>query len=253
VDSRNYILRALSGPDIQALAAEFSVVAVKSGEVISEPDYEVDFVWFPTTSVLSVVTVMSDGRTVESDTVGRESAVGILAALGKAVSTSRTFTQIPGEAVRLPAVALRRQAAESTGLRTLLMRHALANLAVAHQSVACNALHDVGARLCRWLLMSQDRTASDTVCLTQQYLAFMVGVQRTTVTRLLAELAAQGLIARRRGCVEILDRGGLEARVCECYATVQANLERLIGNAPVAPLPALRTGLTPARSGGRAP
>jgi CRP-like cAMP-binding protein len=235
VDSRNYILRALSRPDAEALAADFATVVVASGEVVYEPEYEIDWVFFPTTAVLSVVTVMRDGRTVESDTVGRESAVGILAALGKAVSTSRTFTQIPGDAVRLPAVALRRQANESARLRTLLMRHALANLAVAHQSVACNALHDVGARMCRWLLMSQDRIASDNVRLTQEYLAFMVGVQRTTVTRLLAELAADSVIAKYRGRIEILDRESLEARVCECYATVQANLERLIGKAPVAP------------------
>ncbi|HEY2178585.1 MAG TPA: Crp/Fnr family transcriptional regulator [Caulobacteraceae bacterium] len=235
MDSRNYILRALSRPDAEALAADFATVVVASGEVVYEPEYEIDWVFFPTTAVLSVVTVMRDGRTVESDTVGRESAVGILAALGKAVSTSRTFTQIPGDAVRLPAVALRRQANESARLRTLLMRHALANLAVAHQSVACNALHDVGARMCRWLLMSQDRIASDNVRLTQEYLAFMVGVQRTTVTRLLAELAADSVIAKYRGRIEILDRESLEARVCECYATVQANLERLIGKAPVAP------------------
>jgi CRP-like cAMP-binding protein len=235
VESRNYILRALSGPDAAALAPELVTLAVNSGDVMYEPEYEIDWVWFPTTAVLSVVTVMTDGRTVESDTVGRESAVGILAALGKAVSTSRTFTQIPGEAVRLPAVALRRQANESARLRTLLMRHALANLAQAHQSVACNALHDVGARISRWLLMSQDRTASDGVRLTQEYLAFMVGVQRTTVTRLLAELADDDIIAKHRGRIDILDRDRLEARVCECYATVQANLERLIGHAPVAP------------------
>ncbi|HEY7852488.1 MAG TPA: Crp/Fnr family transcriptional regulator [Caulobacteraceae bacterium] len=235
MESRNYILRALSGPDAAALAPELVTLAVNSGDVMYEPEYEIDWVWFPTTAVLSVVTVMTDGRTVESDTVGRESAVGILAALGKAVSTSRTFTQIPGEAVRLPAVALRRQANESARLRTLLMRHALANLAQAHQSVACNALHDVGARISRWLLMSQDRTASDGVRLTQEYLAFMVGVQRTTVTRLLAELADDDIIAKHRGRIDILDRDRLEARVCECYATVQANLERLIGHAPVAP------------------
>lgn len=235
MESRNYILRALSAPDFAVLGPDLTTFAVKSGEVLYEPEYEVDWVWFPTTAVLSVVTVMTDGRTVESDTVGRESAIGILAALGRAVSTSRTFTQIPGEAMRLPAVALRRQANESTNLRTLLMRHALANLAQAHQSVACNALHHVGARVSRWLLMSQDRTASDAVRLTQEYLAFMVGVQRTTVTRLLSDLADAGIIAKRRGQIDILDRAGLEARACECYATVQANLERLIGKAPLAP------------------
>ena len=235
LDSRNYILRALSGPDAAALGPELTTHAMESGGVLYEPDYEVKWIWFPTTAVLSVVTVMTDGRTVESDTVGRESAVGILAALGKAVSTSRTFTQIPGEAMRLSAVALRRLAGESPGFRTLLMRHALANLAQAHQSVACNALHHVAARVSRWLLMSQDRTASDTICLTQEYLAFMVGVQRTTVTRLLADLAEMGVIARRRGQIAILDRDALEARACECYATVQSNLERLIGHAPIAP------------------
>ncbi|MGH7025444.1 MAG: Crp/Fnr family transcriptional regulator [Caulobacteraceae bacterium] len=233
--TRNYILRALSAADRAMLEPDLVRYALASGEILYEPDYQVDWVWFPLTAVLSVVTVMSNGRTVESDTIGRESAVGILAALGKAVSTSRTITQIPGEAIRLPAIRLRRAAEESPRLRQLLVRHALANLAQAHQSVACNALHDVGARVCRWLLMSQDRTASDTVRLTQQYLAFMVGVQRTTITHLLAELAGEGLIAKHRGRIDILDRAGLEARVCECYAAVQSNLERLIGEAPTTP------------------
>jgi CRP-like cAMP-binding protein len=235
LESRNYILRALSGPDRAALGAELTPMVLKSGDVISEPDYPVDYVWFPTSAVLSVVTVMDDGRAVESDTVGRESAINILAALGKAVATSRTFTQIPGEAVRLSAVALRRQSAESARFHTLLMRHALANLAQAHQSVACNALHDVAARTCRWLLMSQDRTDGDVIELTQEYLAFMVGVQRTTITRLLADLAAANVIDKGRGRIGILDRAGLEARVCECYATVRSNLERLIGESPSVP------------------
>jgi CRP-like cAMP-binding protein len=235
LETRNYILRALTAADSAALEPHLTLVVLASGEVVYEPDYEVDWVWFPSTAVLSVVTVMKDGRTVESDTVGRESAVGILAALSKAVSTSRTFTQIPGDALRLSAARLRRQANDSAHLRNLLVRHALANLAQAHQSVACNALHDVSARVCRWLLMSQDRTASDVVCLTQQYLAFMVGVQRTTVTHLLTELAGAKIIAKRRGRIEILDRGALEARVCECYETVQSNFAQLIGKAPVAP------------------
>jgi CRP-like cAMP-binding protein len=189
-------------------------------------------VWFPCTAVLSVVTVMSDGRTVESDTVGRESAAGVLAALGSSVATSRTFVQIPGRATRLSAARLRLQAEASPSFRRLLVRHSLANLAQAHQSVACNALHDVDARLCRWLLMSQDRTDSDVVRLTQQYLATMVGVQRTTVTRLLSTLADDGVIRKGRACIEVIDRRRLEARVCECYGAVQGHLELLIGQAP---------------------
>jgi CRP-like cAMP-binding protein len=183
--------------------------------------------------VLSVVTVMVNGRTVESDTVGYESVVGVLCALGGTQAVSRTFTQIPGSAVRLSAARLRRQADESPAFRKLLIRHAQANLAQAHQSVACNALHELSERLCRWLLMSHDRTASDDVQLTQQYLATMLGVQRTTVTEALGELASAGMIRQGRGCIHIIDRAQMEALVCECYGAVRANLKQLIGDEPV--------------------
>jgi CRP-like cAMP-binding protein len=145
---------------------------------------------------------------------------------------SRTFTQIAGDAVRISAARLRRQADASPALRQLLIRHAYANLAQAHQSAACNALHELEQRLCRWLLMSQDRTDSAIVRLTQQYLATMLGVQRTTVTHALRQLSGQGLVRRRRGAVEILDRQRMEALVCECYEAVQDNLQRVIGHTP---------------------
>ena len=211
-----------------------NLVALASGDVLYEPDYAVDWVYFPNTAVLSVVTVMADGRTVESDTIGCESVVGVLAALGGSVSTSRTLTQIPGAAMRLSASRLRAQADVSSDLRRLLVRHSHANLAQAHQSVACNALHGVSQRLCRWLLMSQDRTAADAVELTQQYLATMVGVQRTTITQALRDLTTAQLIRQGRGRIYILDRAGMEARACECYQAVQADLERLVGLAPSA-------------------
>ena len=232
MEVRNYVLRALGNTDRLALEADLQPLVLASGDVQYEPDCPVEWVYFPETAVLSVVTVMADGRTVESDTVGCESVVGVLAALGSSVSTGRTFAQIPGSAIRLSASRLRRQAGASDSLRKLLIRHSQANLAQAHQSVACIALHDVDQRLCRWLLMSQDRTGADLVELTQQYLATMVGVQRTTITQALGVLAAAGLIRRGRGRVEILDRARMEARVCECYEAVQSTLERLIGRAP---------------------
>lgn len=234
MDSRNFVLRGLALPDAQVLATELRDVELASGDILYEPDYPVDWVYFPQTAVLSVVTVMADGRTVESDTVGCESVVGVLAALAASTSTSRTFTQIPGVATRLSAAALRRRADASAHLRRLLVRHSLANLAQAHQSVACNALHDVPQRLSRWLLMSEDRTARTVVELTHQYLATMVGVHRTTITEALRRLADEGLIRIGRRRIEILDRPRMEALVCECYGVVQANLERLIGDAPEA-------------------
>jgi CRP-like cAMP-binding protein len=179
-----------------------------------------------------VVTVMIDGRTVECDTVGYESAVGVLATLGSTVAVSRTFVQIAGDAIRVSAARLRQRAEQSSMLRRLLIRHAYANLAQAHQSAACNALHELDQRLCKWLLMSQDRAASPDVRLTQQFLATMLGVQRTTVTEALRDLAAKGLIRRGRGSIHILDRPRLEALVCECYEAVQDNLQRVVGHQP---------------------
>ena len=232
MDVRNQLLRLLSAADDEYLKRQLQPVTLASGEILYEPEYPVEWVYFPTTAVLSVVTVMMDGRTVECDTVGYESVVGALAAMGATVAVSRTFVQIAGEALRISASRLRQRADGSPELRRLLIRHACANLAQAHQSAACNALHELEQRLCRWLLMSQDRTASTVVRLTQQYLATMLGVQRTTVTHALRELATQGLIRRGRGAVEILNRPGIEALVCECYDTVQDNLQRVIGHQP---------------------
>lgn len=232
MDRRNYVLRALSDADWRALEPSAQTANLVGGEVLYEPGYPVDTVYFPNTAVLSVVTVMEDGRTVESDTVGYESVVGVLNALGGCVAVNRTFTQIPGSVVRIPAARLRHQADRSASLLKLLMRHAQANLAQAHQSVACNALHSLTQRLCRWLLMSQDRTAEGTVRLTQQYLATMLGVQRTTVTEALGELADAGLIRQGRGRIEVLDRRRMLAGSCECYETVRQNLEQLIGREP---------------------
>ncbi|MBV9996936.1 MAG: Crp/Fnr family transcriptional regulator [Caulobacteraceae bacterium] len=229
MQNRNYVLRAMGRADRRALEPHMQEIALGAGDILYEPGYPVEWVYFPDTAVLSVVTVMSDGRMVESDTVGCESVVGVLSALGASPSISRTFTQIGGDAIKLSAARLRRQGEESGALRRLLIRHAQANLAQAHQSVACNALHDLNQRLCRWLLMSQDRTAEMEVRLTQQYLATMLGVQRTTVTEALRQLATAGLISRGRGRIRLLDRPRLEAQVCECYEAVRANLGQLIG------------------------
>jgi len=230
VETRNHVLSSISASDRAALTPHLKRVELASGDVLYEPDRRVDRVYFPHTAVLSVVMVMEDGRTVETDTVGFESAVGLIGALGNSVSLNRTFTQIPGEVLSLPAARLRELADQSASLRVVLMRHAQANLAQAHQSVACNALHGVEQRLCRWLLASNDRTARDVVELTQQYLATMVGVQRTTITQALRDLTAAGLISQGRGQIRVLNRRGLEARACECYMSLMTTLNRVIGN-----------------------
>jgi len=224
----------MSPNDRAALEPHLKSVALASGDVLFEPEQPADRVYFPNTAVLSVMMVMEDGRTVETDTVGNESAVGIIAALSASTSVNRTLTQIPGAALVVPAARLRQASEDSSALRTLLLRHAQVNLAQAHQSVACNALHGVEQRLCRWLLASQDRTDRNVIELAQQFLATMVGVQRTTITQALRDLAAAGLIRQGRRYIEILDRKGMEARACECYAAVRATADRVAGADPAA-------------------
>jgi CRP-like cAMP-binding protein len=232
VGPRNQLPLLIPPADREAIAAQLAIVPLATGEILYEPDYSVDWVCFPTTAVLSVVTVMVDGRTVECNTVGYESAVGVPAALGATVAVSRTFVQIAGGAVRVSAARLRRRSDQSPGLRQLLISRAYAGLAQVHQSIACNALHALEQRLCKWLLMSQARPADKKVRLTQQYLATMLGVQRTTVTAALRDLADKRLIRRGRRYVEILDGARLETLVCECTEAVQGNLQRVVGNLP---------------------
>ncbi|MGH6987797.1 MAG: Crp/Fnr family transcriptional regulator [Caulobacteraceae bacterium] len=230
--TRNLVLAGMASSDLEALLENLVSVRLSAGDVICEQDQRLAPVWFPLTAVASVVTVMKDGRAVESETVGCEGAVGILDALGASPCAERAIIQIPGVALRLPAASLRARFERSGPLRHLLVRHAQAHLVQARQSTACNALHGVGQRLARWLLTSLDRTGGASVGLTQQYLALMLGAQRTTINQAVVELAREGVIGQRRGRIEILDRAELEARSCECYQAVKNQLARLIGRAP---------------------
>ncbi|MGH7016773.1 MAG: Crp/Fnr family transcriptional regulator [Caulobacteraceae bacterium] len=230
--TRNLVLAGMVSGDLEALLETLVSVRLPAGEVICEQDQRLAPVWFPLTAVASVVTLMKDGRAVESETVGCEGAIGILDALGASPCAERTIIQIPGIALRLPAASLRARFERSGSLRHLLVRHVQAHLVQARQSTACNALHGVGQRLARWLLTSLDRTGGASVPLTQQYLALMLGAQRTTVNQAVVELAREGVIGQRRGGLDILDRAGLEARSCECYRAVRNQLARLIGQAP---------------------
>jgi CRP-like cAMP-binding protein len=174
------------------------------------------------------MTLMENGAAIESATIGREGAFGLMAAVAPRQSMSRAIVQVPGRASRMSASALAEAVRHAPDLASLIDRHNDALFGHAIQSVACNALHAVEARFCRWLLSCRDRIDSDTVALTQEFLADMLGVQRTTVTAVAGALQAKGLIRYRRGVVDILDRAGLEATACECYDAVRKTYERLL-------------------------
>ena len=195
---------------------EMTEVSLSQGQVLFEPGGPVGVVYFPSSAVISVTTLMQDGRSVESLTIGRESGVGLLDAASNQPPQSRIFAQVAGSALRLPAPILRQRLVESEAFTTLMLRHFHAATLQTQQFVACNALHSADQRLARWLLMTADRTGSQVFTLTQEYMAVMTGVQRTTVSVLATAFREGGLIRYSRGVVEVLDQAGLEAASCEC-------------------------------------
>ncbi len=201
--------------------------SLSTGQVLFEPGDEVDAVYFPGSACISVVTIMEDGKAVETSTVGRESAVGLLDVLTTEPSHSRVFAQVAGSATRVPARAFRTLIATSPTFLKLVLRHARANVLQAEQGVACNVAHEVHGRLARWLLMTQDRVGAPTFPLTQEYMSVMTGVQRSTVSVMAGSLKKAGVIGYSRGFVTILNRDALIAHACECYSVVGRQFEAL--------------------------
>ncbi|HEY3812039.1 MAG TPA: Crp/Fnr family transcriptional regulator [Caulobacteraceae bacterium] len=217
---RNRLLSSVSKDDIEWLFPHLQEISLRSGATLYEAGGRTPHVFFPSTAVISVVTVMNDGASVETSSIGREGAVGLLPGLTNAASPTRVFAQIGGGGLRLSSDLLRTRCGESPDLLNKLLHSALGDLAQAGQGVACNALHEASARLARWLLMTEDRVGNATFPLTQEYLAIMVGVQRTTVSLIASRLKGNGLIDYSRGVIEITDRAGLKAVACECYASL---------------------------------
>jgi CRP-like cAMP-binding protein len=226
--NKNRLLAALPSDDLAAIMDQATLADLEKGRLICDPGDQISTIYFPINSVVSVMTLMEGGEAIESVTIGREGGYGLLASAAPREALSRAIIQVPGKAYRISAGALHEVWVRSPAFRSLVDRHSDCLFAHAAQSVACNALHSVEARFCRWLLSCRDRVDGDTVSLTQEFLADMLGVQRTTVTAVARVLQANGLIRYRRGVVDILDRGGLESCACECYGAVRRIYARLI-------------------------
>jgi CRP-like cAMP-binding protein len=225
---KNRLLASLAPDDRALLTAAIVDVDLEKGRLLFDPGDPIESIYFPHDCVISLMTLMESGAAIESATIGREGALGLMAAIAPRQSLSRAIVQVAGRAGRIGVGPLAEAASRSPALRQLIDRHNDALFGHAIQSVACNALHSVEARFCRWLLSCHDRIDSDTIGLTQEFLADMLGVQRTTVTAVAGALQARGLIRYRRGIVDILDRPGLEAMACECYGAVRKIYERLL-------------------------
>ncbi|WP_337187416.1 Crp/Fnr family transcriptional regulator [Phenylobacterium sp.] len=225
----NRLLSTLAPRDFDVLAPHLERVKLPRGRVLFEPGDEVETTYFLLhRTMVSLLIVTRDGDEVEAATIGREGAVGGIVSEGSKPAFGRAVVQIPGEAYAVPTRHLEAAKEGSVRFGDLFARYADALLAQIMQSVACNALHAVEARCCRWLLAAHDRAGDGTIHLTQQALAGMLGVQRTTVTAVTRALQDRGLIRTRRGGVEVIDRPGLERAACECYAAVDSHFERLL-------------------------
>lgn len=224
----NHLLAALPRNEYAALAAQLEVRYLASGASIYEPGDAMTHAYFPLTGVASVVAAMADGGTVEVGTVGREGLVGLALFHGTDRSPLATIAQVPGHFARLPAAAFRDAAARGAALHGLLHRFAQAYSILVALSGGCNRLHPVEQRCARWLLLTQDRAGADSFPLTQEFLGYMLGVARPSVTVAAGMLGHAGLITYHRGVVAVLDRPGLEAAACECYGVIRDEFARLL-------------------------
>lgn len=227
VPNRNLLLAHLPEEELEHLRPHMEQVRLSHGDRIILPHVPITEIYFPLNCLLSLVTTTQDGASVESGIVGREGMSGVPVLLDAAETTMPTFVQIPGEAIRLPASAVKELYERGGALRKILNRYIHTLIVVGSQSAACNRLHHIEARLARWLLMSGDGVGSDEVNITHEYLAVMLGVRRAGVSEAAGRLQEKNLIRYSRGNVLILDRESLKASACECYHVVRLEYGRL--------------------------
>jgi CRP-like cAMP-binding protein len=216
----NKLLASLPRKDFDALRPHLTSISLLQGDVAYETGAEVDHIYFPHGGMFSLLWVMRDGKAIETATVGREGVIGAMAGLGLYKSLVRVMVQLPLHGSKIAAAPFRKAVAASDPLRGVCLRYNEVMLTQARITAACNALHQVEERFCRWLLQSADRAESDTVALTQELLAEMLGVRRTSVTDVAGRMQDKGIITYARGVIRILDREALERLSCECYESL---------------------------------
>jgi CRP-like cAMP-binding protein len=223
----NQLLALLPATDRARLHAELEQISMAVGDVVYESGSLQDYVYFPTTAVVSLAYVMADGATAEIAVVGNEGVVGIALFMGGETTPSRAIVQSAGLAFRLSGRSLKREFTRAGPMQHLLLRYTQALLTQMAQTAVCNRHHSIDQQLCRWLLLRLDRLPSNELAVTQELIANMLGVRREGVTEAAGQLQRAGLMRYSRGRITVLDREGLEARACECYRVVKTESDRL--------------------------
>ena len=226
----NRLLAALPTSDYQRLVPHLKLVSLPTRKVIYEPGEPITHVYFPQHAMVSIVTIMKDGSTVEVGIVSNEGMVGIPVILGGNTTTTKAFVQVSGAGMQMDADVFRTEFNRGGAIQKLLLRYVRAIYTELTQSCACNRLHTLEERLARWLLTVSDRLESEEFLLTQEFIAQMLGVRRSGVTVAASTLSRAGMIRYQRGQINILNRENLEATCCECYQVIQNEFARLLGN-----------------------
>ena len=226
--SSNHLLQALPAADREVLRPHLGIVELVRETVLVEAGRPQTHVYLPHSGAISLMVRLSEGQTVEVATLGRDNVFGASAALDGGISLTDAVVVLPGTASILDAADFRAVADRSSTFRTMLARHEQALLALAQQSAACNASHSVEARLSRWLLRARDLYDSETLPLTQEFLAQMIGVQRNAISIVAHSLQQAGIIRYSRGHIDIINVEGLRETSCECYDAVKAHHRRLL-------------------------
>jgi CRP-like cAMP-binding protein len=224
----NRLLGALPDTDYAQVLPHLESSSMELGRAIYESGSRQGYVYFPTTAIVSLLYVMEDGSSAEIAVVGNEGVVGISLFMGGESTPSRAVVQSAGHGYRLRANALINVFSQGGELQHALLRYTQALITQMAQTAVCNRHHSVEQQLCRWLLLSLDRLPSNELTMTQELIANMLGVRREGVTEAAGHLQAAGLIHYSRGKITVIDRPKLEARVCECYAVVKREYERLL-------------------------
>lgn len=226
----NRLLARLPVDERNRVLAKLRPVPLELRKQLYRAGQKIETVYFLNRGIASFMLVMENGAAIEVATIGNEGAVGLGVLFADGISVNDVIIQVPGDGFSIAADVFAEIAREGTTLRRLVTDYNAAFLIQSSYSVACNGLHSILPRCCRWLLMTRDRTDSDELPLTHEFLAIMLGVRRSSVSEALGPLQQLGLIESKRGTIKILDRSGLEKLACECYRRVRKEFERLLGD-----------------------
>ncbi|HLX80644.1 MAG TPA: Crp/Fnr family transcriptional regulator [Burkholderiales bacterium] len=228
--NQNHLLAALPTAEFERLSPHLELVPMLLGQILYEPGGKMQHAYFPTTAIVSLHYVMESGASAETAGVGNEGVVGMALFMGGDTTPSSAVVQTAGHGYRLAGHPLKQEFNRAGVTQRLLLRYTQALIAQMIQTAACNRHHSVEQQLCRWLLLTLDRVSSRELVMTQELVASMLGVRREGITAAAGNLQRAGVINYRRGHISVLERSGLEASACECYAVVRKELNRLLSD-----------------------